>query len=105
MAYTVTADGSAKINLAPASLIEEVLQNVTMILSIIKATVPLYRDFGLSARFLDKPTPAAETILISELFDAIEKYEPRAEIINVSFERDERTGKVIPRLEVEIHGG
>lgn len=101
----VTADGNAKINLFPASLIEEILQNVTMILSTIKATAPLYRDFGLSARFLDKPTPAAETILISELFDAIEKYEPRAEIINVSFERDERTGKVIPSLEVEIHGG
>lgn len=105
MAYTVKADGGAAIILTPDSLVEEVLQNVVMILSTIKTTAPLYRDFGLSAQFLDKPTPAAEAILIAELFDAIEEYEPRAEIINVSFERDERTGKVIPSLEVKIHGG
>ena len=105
MAYTVKADGNATINLTPDSIVQEVLQNVAMILSTIKTTAPLYRDFGLSARFLDKPMPAAEAILIAEIFDAIEEYEPRAEVKNVSFERDERTGKIIPRLEVEIHGG
>jgi Phage baseplate assembly protein W len=103
MAYTIKADGAGGINLAPKTLVEEILQNVAMILSTTKNTAPLYRDFGLSARFLDMPTPAAEAILVAELFDAIEDYEPRAQIINVSFERDERTGKVIPRLEVEIN--
>ena len=104
MTHSVTANESIKINLAPATLVEEVLQNVSMITSTIKATAPLYRDFGLSARFLDRPTPAAKAMLIAELFDAMEEYEPRAEILNVSFEEDERTGKVVPRLEVEIHG-
>jgi len=103
MAYTVTADGKPKITFAPESLLEEVLQNITMILSTIKNTTPLFRDFGLSARFLDVPTPAAEAIMIAELYDAIELYEPRAEIKDVSFMRNESTGKVIPRLEVEIH--
>jgi phage baseplate assembly protein W len=105
MAYTITANARAKIDLAPETLVEEVLQNTAMILSTIKTTAPLHRDFGLSARFLDRPTPAAEALLIAEVFDAIEEYEPRAEILNVSFERDGKSGKVIPRLEVEIHGG
>ena len=102
MTHTVTADMGVKIKIAPESLIEEVLQNVAMILSTIKNTAPLARDIGLSARFVDKPIPVAEAILISEVLDAVEKYEPRAEIENVSFERDEDTGKIIPRLEVAI---
>ena len=78
MKYTVTAGEGKKINIAPN------------------------RDFGLSSRFLDMPTPAAEAVLVSELYDAIEEYEPRAEIVNITFEKDELTGKVSPRLEVEI---
>ena len=93
------------INLAPETVVEEVLQNITMILLTLKNTAPLDRNFGLSARFLDKPTPVAESILVGEIIDAIEQYEPRAEILSVSFVRDERIGKIIPRLEVEINAG
>lgn len=105
MAYIITPDTSAKINLAPGSVIEEVTQNLTMILSTLKNTVPLDRDFGLSARFLDKSTPVAEAVLVSEILDAIERYEPRAEAVEITFERDDGTGKLIPRLEVEIKDG
>jgi phage baseplate assembly protein W len=105
MAYTITPDAGAKINLAPGSLAEEVTQNLTMILSTLKNTVPLDRDFGLSARFLDKSTPVAEAVLVSEILDAIETYEPRAEVLGISFERNDGTGKLIPRLEVEIKDG
>ena len=102
MKYTVTAGECKKINIAPESVVEEVLQNISMILETVKNTVPLNRDFGLSSRFLDMPTPAAEAVLVSELYDAIEEYEPRAEIVNITFEKDELTGKELPRLEVEI---
>ncbi|MCM1059675.1 MAG: hypothetical protein NC452_05220 [Eubacterium sp.] len=102
MSYTVTASEPIKINLAPATLIEEILQNLSMILQTIKNTAPLYRDFGLSGNFLDKPIPVAETLLIAELYEAVEKYEPRAEIVNITFEQD-ITGKLNPCLEVEIN--
>jgi phage baseplate assembly protein W len=105
MAYTITADGNAIINLAPETLIEEILQNITMILLTTKYTAPLDRNFGLSARFLDRRTPVAESILVAEIYDAIEQYEPRVEIVSVNFERDERNGRITPRLEVEINGG
>lgn len=102
MTYTITADNATKITLAPASVLEEVLQNVAMIISTPRNTAPLARDIGLSNRFIDMPIPVAEAVLMAEVLDAIEQYEPRAVVKNVSFERDERTGKTIPRLEVEI---
>jgi len=103
MPYSVTASEPKKINLAPASLIEEVLQNLSMILQTIKYTAPLCRDFGITGNFIDKPIPVAETLLIGELYEAVEKYEPRAEIVEITFERDESTGKLNPCLEVEIN--
>lgn len=103
MAYSITSKESIKINLAPKTLIEEIIQNVSMILQTIKYTAPLYREFGISARYVDKPMQIAETLLISEIYAAIEKYEPRAQIANISFDHDEKTGKLNPRLEVEIN--
>ena len=46
MKYTVTAGEGKKINIAPESVVEEVLQNISMILETVKNTVPLNRDFG-----------------------------------------------------------
>ena len=105
MIHTITADGGAQITLAPTTLVEEVTQNILMILSTIKNTAPLDRNFGLSARFVDKPLAIAEAVLVAEVLDAIEEYEPRAEVVDISFGRNERTGKIVPRLEVKIHGG
>lgn len=104
MAYTVKASERAKINLAPATLIEEILQNLSMIIQTVVKSVPLYRAFGISGAFLDKPTPAAETLIVSEIYEAVEKYEPRAEIQNIYFETDTMTGKLSPCLEVVING-
>ncbi len=103
MSYSVTASEPIKINLAPATLIEEILQNLSMILQTIKKTAPLYRDFGLSGSFVDKPTPVAESLLVAEIYEAIGQYEPRAEIVGITFEKDESTGKLNPCLEVEIN--
>lgn len=105
MAYTVTTDGQITINLAPQTVVEEVLQNLSMILSTTKYSVPLDRNFGLFAHFVDKPTSVAEALIVSEILDAIEKYESRAEVLDVFVERDEMTGKIILRLEVDIIGG
>ena len=108
MAYIVTAYENPKINLAPETIVEEVLQNVSMIISTPQYTVPLDRGFGLPQRFIDKPLPIAQAILVSEVLDAIEKYEPRAEIGNITFVQDQngaQAGKLIPRVEVNIIDG
>lgn len=105
MGYIVKAYTAKEINLAPETTVEEILQNVATIISTPKNTVPLDRGFGLSQRFVDMPMPTAQAILVSEVFDAIEKYEPRAEVVEVTFEQDDATpGKLIPRVEVNIIG-
>ena len=108
MAHIVTAYENKKINLSPETVIEEVLQNVVIIISTPQFTVPLDRGFGLPQRFLDKPISVAKAILVAEVLNAIEKYEPRAEIENITFveeEQEAKTGKLIPRVEVNIIDG
>ena len=105
MAYVVKAFCLKKINLAPESTVEEVLQNIAMILSTPKFSVPLDRGFGLAQRFIDTPIQTAQPLLISEVLDAIEEYEPRAEVENVDFVLGDRPGALIPIVEVNIIDG
>ena len=100
--YAVKAYMGSKINLAPETREEEVLQNLSILLSTPKFTVPLDRDFGFSQRFVDKPLPVAESLFRAEILDAIEKYEPRVEVENVTFEQGDAPGMLIPRVEVNI---
>lgn len=105
MAYIITAYDPISINLAPESTVEEVLQNVGVIISTPTFSVPLDRGLGLAQRFVDKPVQLAQTILISEVMDAVERYEPRAEIVSVTFENGDTPGKLIPKVEVNIIDG
>ena len=89
MAYIVKAFTPGKLNLAPETLEEEVLQNVAIIVSTPKFSVPLDRGLGLAQRFIDKPIQVAQSILISE-------------VTNVTFEAGETPGLLVPVLEVNI---
>lgn len=105
MAYTVTAYEQLKnIDLAPETVVAEVLQNVATVLSTPKFTVPLDRGFGLSQAFVDKPPAVAEALLINDVMDAIEAYEPRAEVVEVTFLENRMAGRIVPRVEVKIIG-
>ena len=104
MSYTVTATDLTAIRLNEQNTVNSVLQNIAVILSTRKGTVPLYRDFGLNMDFLDKPIPVAKVMMISEVREAIEKWEPRATVIGVSFLGDvNAAGHLIPIVEVEIN--
>ena len=65
--------------------------------------MPFYRDFGISNEFLDKPMPVAKVMMIGEVREAIESWEPRAAVKNVRFmENSLEPGKLVPTVEVEI---
>ena len=103
MAYIVKAEKTVPLVLCPTSTVEEVLQNVRVIISTIRGEVPLDRSFGLEGKFLDKPIPAAQSILIAEVLEALEAYEPRANVLSINFDVDEAAiGKLIPYVEVEV---
>lgn len=103
MSYIVKANSLNKINLEPKTTREEILQNVAVILSTPKFSVPLDRGLGLAQRFLDKPIQVAQPVLISEVLEALEEYEPRVQVDDVTFELGERPGALIPVVEVSIN--
>ena len=76
----------SKVNFAPSNIYEEVAQNVKTICTTTKYSVPMDRNFGVDANFLDRPTPKAMAQIQAELIQAIRKYEPRCKVKKISFE-------------------
>lgn len=103
MSYKVSAVDLSAVRLNESETVASVLQNIAIILQTRQGTVPMYREFGLPMNFLDKPIPVAKPILYVEVKEAIEEFEPRAEVLDVTFEEDPSSpGRLIPTVEVEI---
>ncbi len=82
-----------------------ILQNIAIILRTRRGTVPLYRDFGLSQTVLDKPVSVVRPLLLREIKEAVEEFEPRARIVNVTLAEDPASpGRINPVVEVDIIG-
>ncbi len=104
MTYKVSALESLR--LGETETVRAVLRNISVILATRKGSVPFYRDFGVSWDALDKPLPIARSMLIPEIREAIEKWEPRALFLGVEFRRDPaQPGTLVPIVEVEILEG
>ncbi|WP_337798633.1 GPW/gp25 family protein [Acidaminococcus timonensis] len=97
----VMANGQ-DIDFAPATVEEEIIQNVRTILTTYQRTVPLDRGFGISAEYLDKTLPVAQATMASELMTAIRQYEPRCQVVGITFTGDDN-GALRPRIEVTIN--
>lgn len=103
MNYRIPAAGSEELRLNETDRVRSVLQSVAIILATPKGSVPLCRDFGLDQRALDKPLPVAKVLLVSAIREAIGRWEPRAEVTDISFSQDPgQPGLLIPTVEVEI---
>ncbi len=106
MSYLVEAADAETLDLRPTTTAEEVLRNVAIILATAKGSVPLYRDFGVSQEYLDKPMPTAEAMLISSVKEAVEDYEPRASILDIRFTGNAtEPAKLVPIVEIEVKEG
>lgn len=106
MRYTVSATDLTAIRFNETDTVASVLQNIAVILSTRKGTIPLYRSFGLDMDFLDKPVPVAKVLMIARVREAIETWEPRATVLDISFREDPaQPGLLIPTVEVDIDCG
>ncbi len=90
-----------EINFAPATLVEEVAQNVRTICATPKYSVPMDRLFGVNAVIVDRPTPRAIAEMQAELIQAIRKFEPRCRVKKVSFDGD-IDGRLTAKVRIEI---
>ena len=82
--------------------VRSVLQNISNILKTRQGTVPFFREFGLPMEFVDQPMPVAAPTLIIEVREALMRFEPRAELVDISFTSNEH-GQLFPVVEVEIN--
>ncbi|KAF0232527.1 MAG: hypothetical protein FD177_2414 [Desulfovibrionaceae bacterium] len=104
MAYLVDLSRREALTVG-ATGVRAVLQNVRLILSVRRGTVPLDREFGLSATFLDKPMPEARALLAGEIVEAVRRWEPRAAVLRVDFTPDTAAameGRLYPVVLVEV---
>ena len=99
--YTIVADDDVKINFAPTTVIEEIIQNVRTLIGTIKWQIPLARDIGISGEVVDMPILQAKARLTQEIIQCLKRYEPRAQVMKIDFEGDS-TGRLIPMVEVKI---
>lgn len=104
MSFTVSATDLGHLRFNDQETVSSVLQNIAVILSTPKGTVPQYRDFGLDNSFVDKPRPVAEVLMVAPVREAIQRWEPRAKVLDVSFSEDPaQPGVLIPTVEVDIN--
>lgn len=100
MAFIIDPSEPISIDLFPSNTVDEVLQNVFIILSTQRGSVPLARDFGVDMSYIDRPITIAKTMAVAAIHAALTA-EPRAEIKNITFTAD-NSGKLIPRVEVGV---
>ena len=101
MILDITID-PGNVNLMPTTELEEIAQNVNMIISTMKYSVPMDREFGISGRMIDEPIASAQAHLSAEFAAAIRKFEPRARLQKAFFLGDETDGQLKVRLRLEV---
>lgn len=99
MVYQISNEG-VNLSLAENDEAKSVLQNIFLIISTKKGTVPMYRDFGIPMEYIDKPIEIAKTIMASEINEAVGKYEPRAKVKRIIFNNKKDTLSAV--VEVEL---
>ncbi|MFW5497758.1 MULTISPECIES: GPW/gp25 family protein [unclassified Maridesulfovibrio] len=88
--------------------VAEILQNVRIILSTIRGTVPFDRLFGLTITYIDKPIPEAMAEFRGDAIQTVQKYEPRVSVTSVDFKAkpdEAMDGRLYPVVRVRIKDG
>lgn len=67
----ITSDGSLleDIDLSPATVIEDVIQNIATILATIKGTIPYMRGFGRNRETEGRPMPVVKNMIVCSVFE------------------------------------
>lgn len=67
--------------------IEDLKQSVMLIILTVKGTVPLWAEFGCGLYdYIDQPVNLAGPLMVREIRNAVERWETRATLSNISFE-------------------
>lgn len=101
MTLDITVD-ITNINIMPTTELTEIAQNVRMIIATPKFSVPLDREFGVSAAAIDDPISAAQAKLTAEISAAVRKYEPRARVKKIIYNGNVVDGQLNATVTIDI---
>ena len=103
MIHIVRSDTPLSAVMIENDLVKSVLQNILLIVSTRKGTVPMYREFGIPMEWIDKPIDVAQALMVSEITEAIEEFEPRCKLVDIEFDLNAvSSAKLTAIMEVEI---
>ena len=104
MKITIDTRKPIALTLVPETVEEEIIQNIYCILSTPKGSVPHLRDYGMDSSYLHQPIPMAKASYAAAVADAIDLYEPRVKVQNVTIDADPKTpDHLISVVEVVIN--
>ena len=86
---------------APKSLEQEVMQNLSLLIGTVRYSLPLAREMGLGSEYLHRPQNAAQALIVQDIYENAETYEPRVNILNVNFGADSATGETYIKIRDE----
>lgn len=78
----------------------EIIRNIRTILTTPIGTCPLYRDFGIDVSMVDEPMDVAKNLYAVAVMEAVEKWEPRVQVQEVTFTPDE-SGQLKAKVVIE----
>lgn len=100
--YELILDEQNAVNFNPSSPEQEIIQNVYTICTTRKGSRPLDRDFGIDFLDVDKPMIKEQARLTHEISQAISKYEPRAEILEITFGWSQQHASLWPKIKIRV---
>jgi len=83
----------------------ELLRCARALFSITQGTLPMDREFGISAKYIDRPVSVATNFYIVEAREKVEKYLPECEIKKITFKTDENSGRLKPSIVLTLKEG
>ncbi|MGF9821974.1 lysozyme [Brevibacillus agri] len=93
MEYTVDIPTAGTwVNFSPASLVEEVKQNIRTIASTALGSAPGSRTIGVDWELVDEPINIAKARITGVLMAAIAEQEPRVQITRIDFHEQDTAG-------------
>lgn len=79
-------------------LSEDIINCLRCLYSTVEGTCPMDREFGITIEAVDKPPKVAKNIYALDIVEKTEKYEPRVEVKEVTFEVEGE--KLVPHIKV-----
>lgn len=100
--YRFLLDSTAGVNFNPPSKDKEILQNVITICMTTKGSRPMDREFGIDPFRVDGPMSKEEARVTNEIVQAVNKYEPRAEVVSVDLRWSDEKASLCPSVKIRI---